>query len=285
MSVHVPGCGRRGCGATYHGKLMDNFLHRYHFLCGSLWGPEGGTLDVPMHKALGVNECPFTPQPPTHTLTPSPLTVQVIEDGGQNVVLEVWAVLDKIKAFSDSVRSGGWVGVTGKPLTNVVAIGIGGSYLGPAFVHTALATHPEAMAQVWVCADGVGVLRSFISLLEPKTLSLTLTLTLTCCQPSYSFSDLNPMQHNDCSHAHPQPPPLPPPLHTPPPPSPLNRPPPPTPDPSLQASGRQLIFLANVDPADAVTALHGLDPETTLVVVVSAGAGSMDDFAYRRKIS
>ena len=37
------------------------------------------------------------------------------------------------------------MGVTGKPLTNVVAIGIGGSALGPLFVHTALATHPEAM--------------------------------------------------------------------------------------------------------------------------------------------
>ena len=36
------------------------------------------------------------------------------------------------------VRSGEWVGVTGKPLRNVVAIGIGGSFLGPLFVHEAL---------------------------------------------------------------------------------------------------------------------------------------------------
>lgn len=36
------------------------------------------------------------------------------------------------------VRSGEWKGVTGKPLTDVVAIGIGGSFLGPLFVHTAL---------------------------------------------------------------------------------------------------------------------------------------------------
>jgi glucose-6-phosphate isomerase len=36
------------------------------------------------------------------------------------------------------VRKGEWVGVTGKPLRNVVAIGIGGSFLGPLFVHTAL---------------------------------------------------------------------------------------------------------------------------------------------------
>lgn len=46
------------------------------------------------------------------------------------------------------MRSGEVKGVTGKPLTNVVSIGIGGSALGPLFVHTALSTDPEAMAQV-----------------------------------------------------------------------------------------------------------------------------------------
>ena len=57
---------------------------------------------------------------------------------GQDAVKDVWEVLDKIKAFTDKVRDGEWVGVTGKPLVNVVAIGIGGSFLGPLFVHTAL---------------------------------------------------------------------------------------------------------------------------------------------------
>ena len=59
---------------------------------------------------------------------------------------EVWSVLDKIKTFSDKVRSGEFKGATGKPLTNVVAIGIGGSYLGPLFVHTALTTDATGMA-------------------------------------------------------------------------------------------------------------------------------------------
>ena len=54
------------------------------------------------------------------------------------MVPDVWEVLDKIKAFSDKVRDGKWLGATGKPLTDVVAIGIGGSFLGPLFVHTAL---------------------------------------------------------------------------------------------------------------------------------------------------
>ena len=65
-------------------------------------------------------------------------------DKGQNVVPEVWAVLDKIKAFSAKVRDGSWTGVTGKKLTHVIAIGIGGSYLGPAFVHMALENEPAA---------------------------------------------------------------------------------------------------------------------------------------------
>ncbi|KAG6437993.1 hypothetical protein SASPL_102924 [Salvia splendens] len=64
----------------------------------------------------------------------------VINSDGKNVVPDVWQVLDKIKDFSDRVRSGAWVGATGKPLTNVIAIGIGGSFLGPLFVHTALQT-------------------------------------------------------------------------------------------------------------------------------------------------
>jgi glucose-6-phosphate isomerase len=69
----------------------------------------------------------------------------VVEVEGRNVVPDVWNVLDRIKAFSDKIRSGEWLGITGKPLKNVVCIGIGGSYLGPLFVHTALATDQTAM--------------------------------------------------------------------------------------------------------------------------------------------
>lgn len=65
-------------------------------------------------------------------------TLQTIYVDGRNVVPDVWEVLDKIKKFSDKVRGGQWTGITGKPLKNVVCIGIGGSFLGPLFVHTAL---------------------------------------------------------------------------------------------------------------------------------------------------
>ena len=53
---------------------------------------------------------------------------------GVDVVPEVEAVRARIRSFSDRVRSGEWLGATGKPLTTVVAVGIGGSYLGPEFV-------------------------------------------------------------------------------------------------------------------------------------------------------
>lgn len=106
----------------------------------------------------------------------------VIYSDGKNVVPDVWQVLDKIKDFSERVRCGAWVGATGKALKDVIAIGIGGSFLGPLFVHTALQTDPEAL----------------------------------------EF-----------------------------------------------ARGRQLRFLANVDPIDVARNIKDLDPETTLVVVVS----------------
>ncbi|MER7727204.1 glucose-6-phosphate isomerase [Streptomyces sp. NPDC096323] len=62
----------------------------------------------------------------------------VIEVDGENVVPAVHAVLDKMAAFSDRVRSGEWTGHTGRPIKNIVNIGIGGSDLGPAMAYEAL---------------------------------------------------------------------------------------------------------------------------------------------------
>jgi glucose-6-phosphate isomerase len=56
----------------------------------------------------------------------------------QNVVPQVHAVLDKMAAFADRVRSGDWKGHTGKAIRNVVNIGIGGSDLGPVMAYEAL---------------------------------------------------------------------------------------------------------------------------------------------------
>ena len=116
-----------------------------------------------------------------HTALRAPRDARITVDG-EDVVPGVWGVLDRIADFTEKIRSGEWKGVSGKPLTNVVAIGIGGSYLGPAFIHTALQFDEGCKAE---------------------------------------------------------------------------------------ARGRRLRFLANVDPVDVAKALHELDPETTLVVVIS----------------
>src|ERR1019366_7604872 len=63
---------------------------------------------------------------------------EVIKVDGKNVVPGVHAVLDKMSAFCDRVRSGEWKGHTGKSIRNVVNIGIGGSDLGPVMAYEAL---------------------------------------------------------------------------------------------------------------------------------------------------
>ena len=61
-----------------------------------------------------------------------------IEVDGKNVVPEVHAVLDRMAAFSNRVRTGEWKGHTGKRIRNVINIGIGGSDLGPVMAYEAL---------------------------------------------------------------------------------------------------------------------------------------------------
>ena len=72
-----------------------------------------------------------------HTALRTPEGSSLVVDG-TDVIPEVHNVLAKVYAFADKVRSGEWVGVTGKPMTTVVNIGIGGSDLGPVMVYEAL---------------------------------------------------------------------------------------------------------------------------------------------------
>ncbi len=62
----------------------------------------------------------------------------LIRVDGRDVVPDVHAVLERMAAFSDQVRSGSWKGHTGEPIRNVVNIGIGGSNLGPVMAYEAL---------------------------------------------------------------------------------------------------------------------------------------------------
>jgi glucose-6-phosphate isomerase len=63
---------------------------------------------------------------------------------GQDVMPEVNRVLAKMRSFSEAVRSGAWKGYTGKAITDVVNIGIGGSDLGPKMVCEALKPYGQA---------------------------------------------------------------------------------------------------------------------------------------------
>jgi glucose-6-phosphate isomerase len=141
----------------------------------------------------------------------------------------VHKVLDSIQAFSDRVRSGDHKGCTGKPLTTVVAVGIGGSYLGPEFLFEALKCDPEASAS----ASGRTLkVRSKGPTSDMLAKFLRVNVLLTCSIHHLSDSSVERL---DSAHR-------------------------------FFLSGQ---FLANVDPVDFKRATAGLDPEATLVVIVS----------------
>jgi glucose-6-phosphate isomerase len=67
---------------------------------------------------------------------------EVLLDGA-NVVPEVYAVLDHMEEFAERVRTGAWKGFTGRPIHNIVNIGIGGSDLGPVMAYEALRQYSQ----------------------------------------------------------------------------------------------------------------------------------------------
>ena len=72
-----------------------------------------------------------------HTALRRPATDSLTVDG-QDAITDVHEVLEKVYAFARRVRSGEWVGITGKPVKTVVNVGIGGSDLGPVMAYEAL---------------------------------------------------------------------------------------------------------------------------------------------------
>jgi len=75
-----------------------------------------------------------------HVALRMPKGTSLVVDG-VDVVREVHEVLDRMASFSDRIRSGEWKGHTGKPIANIVNIGIGGSDLGPVMAYEALRHH------------------------------------------------------------------------------------------------------------------------------------------------
>ena len=66
-----------------------------------------------------------------------------LEVDGVDVVAEVHEVLGRMAVFADQIRAGQWVGDTGRPITNIVNIGIGGSDLGPVMAYQALREYSQ----------------------------------------------------------------------------------------------------------------------------------------------
>ena len=90
-----------------------------------------------------------------HTALRMPRGKQLRVDG-QDINADVHAVLDRMKVFTDKVRNGGWLGHTGKAITDVVNIGIGGSDLGPKMAVLALRSycHPRLKMHFVSNVDG-----------------------------------------------------------------------------------------------------------------------------------
>jgi glucose-6-phosphate isomerase len=77
-----------------------------------------------------------------HVALRAPRGTSIVVDG-QDVVAQVHEVLDKMSAFALLLRNGEWKGYTGKPIRNVINIGIGGSDLGPVMAYEALKYYSE----------------------------------------------------------------------------------------------------------------------------------------------
>jgi glucose-6-phosphate isomerase len=100
---------------------------------------------------------------------------------GHDVVPDVHAVLDKMTAFAERVRSGDWKGHTGKPIRNVVNIGIGGSDLGPVMAYEALRFYSDrAMTFRFVSnVDGTDFAEAVRDLAAAETLFVISSKTFT----------------------------------------------------------------------------------------------------------
>ncbi|WP_049651946.1 glucose-6-phosphate isomerase [Kitasatospora sp. MY 5-36] len=105
----------------------------------------------------------------------------VVEVDGENVVPAVHAVLDKMAAFADRVRSGEWKGHTGKPIRTVVNIGIGGSDLGPAMAYEVLRSYSKRDLDVRFVSnvDGADLHEAVRDLDPAETLFIVASKTFT----------------------------------------------------------------------------------------------------------
>ncbi len=114
-----------------------------------------------------------------HTALRNPRGEPVMLDG-HDVTIDVHAVLDAMSAFADAVRSGKAAGATGKKITDVVNIGIGGSDLGPAMATLALAPYHDGPRSHYVSnVDGAHIHDTLKGLNAETTLFIIASKTFT----------------------------------------------------------------------------------------------------------
>lgn len=115
-----------------------------------------------------------------HTALRNPEGCSVIVDG-VDVMPQIHAVLKKMEDFSNNVRNGHWKGFSGKPITDVVNIGIGGSDLGPKMVCFALKKYskPDLHAHFVSNIDGTQIVETLKTLNPETTLFIIASKTFT----------------------------------------------------------------------------------------------------------
>lgn len=108
-------------------------------------------------------------RPVLHVALRNRSNTQILVDG-KDVMPEVNAVLEQVKRFSDSVRDGSWKGYTGKKITDVVNIGIGGSDLGPVMVCEALKPYSKRDLNIHFVSNIDGTqLAEVLRVVNPET--------------------------------------------------------------------------------------------------------------------
>lgn len=115
-----------------------------------------------------------------HVALRAPKSATILVDG-KNVVPDVHAVLDKMAEFARRVRDGSWKGATGKPIKNIVNIGIGGSDLGPVMAYEALRHYSQRNLQFRFVSnvDGIDLVEATLDLDPSETLFIVSSKTFT----------------------------------------------------------------------------------------------------------
>ena len=115
-----------------------------------------------------------------HTALRAPKGAKIMVDG-KNVVPDVHEVLDKMAGFSNKIRNGEWKGHTGKPIKNIVNIGIGGSDLGPVMAYEALKYYSDRELTLRFVSnvDGSDFSEAVVDLKAEETLFIVASKTFT----------------------------------------------------------------------------------------------------------